>query len=230
VTPEEIDRLLNEPIYSWDVSSLLSGIVDFLAFSERNLSWQRRREVRRAQQEAADLEIEPEDAYFLSQARAQIIESAKLRFDIGLSQSVRYAGLVAFVTSIEWCSRIFAALLSTPMPKRPNGKNEVVHVFEHLNGKVGGRLTGEVDTFRQVVIIRNCVVHSAGLVKNDKYETELRQAIASVKGFGLSTEGFVGETVHIDEGAIDALARSALSWVPALDKECWENGTFKRRP
>jgi antitoxin HigA-1 len=38
-------------------------------------------------------------------ARVQIVESAELRFDIGLSQSVRYGGIVAYVTSVEWCMK-----------------------------------------------------------------------------------------------------------------------------
>lgn len=103
LTSEQLQRLLDEPIYSWDVCNLLSGTVDFLAFSESNLVWQRRRELQRARERANALEFEPEDGHLLPQAREQIIESAELRFDIGLSQSVRYAGLISFVTAVEWC-------------------------------------------------------------------------------------------------------------------------------
>lgn len=74
------------------------------------------------------------------------------------------------------------------------------------------------------------MVHSASLVKGNQHETELRKAIASVKGFGLSTESLIGETVHIDEGAIDALARNALSRVPAFDMDCSEDCAFKQHP
>lgn len=226
-TQEQLDRLLNEPMYSWDVSSLLGGIVDFLEFSEGNLSWQRRREVRRAEKEADSLEFKPEDSYFLPQARDQIVESAKYRFDVGLSQRVRHAGLVAYVTSVEWCSRLFETRLKSALPKKPNRMNLAVHILQHIDSKVGHRLAGEIETFRQAVVIRNCVVHSAGVVKGDKREAEIRQAIALVSGFRLSTEAFLGESVHVDEGAIEALARSALAWVPSVDKECSENGTFK---
>jgi hypothetical protein len=229
-TPEQIDRLLNEPIYSWDVSSLLAGIVDFLEFSEGNITWQREREVRRAKQEAEGLEFEPQDAHLLPQAREQIIESAELRFDIGLSQSVRYAGLVTYVTAIEWCAKLFASRLFASLPRKPNRKNEAVHVLEYLNNKVAHRLTREVDVLRQIVFIRNCTVHAAGLVKGDKHETEIRQAVAAVPGFGLSTAGFMGETIHITGGTIERLAREALVWVPSLDNECSNNGTFKRHP
>ncbi|QQX89271.1 hypothetical protein JJQ59_37615 (plasmid) [Cupriavidus necator] len=50
LTPEQLQRLLDEPIDSWDVCNLLSGTVDFLEFSESNLAWQRRRELQRAQE------------------------------------------------------------------------------------------------------------------------------------------------------------------------------------
>lgn len=226
-TQEELDRLLNQTIYSWDVSSLLRGVADFLEFSEGNLYWQRRRELKKAEEDAASLKFEPQDAYLLPQARAQIIEGAEYRFDFALSQSVRYAGLVAYVTCVEWCSRLFSARLSISLPKRPNGKNEAVHVFEHLNECVGQRFTSEIEEFKEVVTIRNCVVHSAGLVKGDKHEGELRRVLSTVPGFGISTEGFLGDSVHIKKGTVQALTHHALGWLPSLDEECTRNGTFQ---
>ena len=104
-----------------------------------------------------------------------------------------------------------------------------MQLLEHLNFKVAARLTQETEQFENAVTIRNCVVHSAGLVVGDRYESQIRNAVAKVSGFALSKEGFLGESIHIEKGAIEALARHALSWVPALDKECWENGTFAAR-
>jgi len=37
MSDEQLDKLLNQPIYLWDVRMLQSGIVDFLEVSERNL-------------------------------------------------------------------------------------------------------------------------------------------------------------------------------------------------
>lgn len=229
MTPQDVERLLNQTIYSWDVTSLLGGIVDFLEFSEQNISRQRAREVQRAKEEAKALEFEPEDALFLLQARDQIVESAEYRFDIALSQSVRYAGLLAYVTSVEWCSKLFGARLAVPL-RIPPRKNGAIHVLEHLNQAVGQRITSEVETFRQVMLVRNCVAHSAGLVKGTQREADTRQAIATLQGFGLSGTNFIGESVHIETGAIEALARSALLWVPSVDEECSSNGTFRPHP
>ncbi|MDT8843673.1 hypothetical protein [Paraburkholderia fungorum] len=214
LTSEQLQRLLDEPIYSWDVCNLLSGTVDFLAFSESNLVWQRRRELQRARERANALEFEPEDGHLLPQAREQIIESAELRFDIGLSQSVRYAGLISFVTAVEWCMCLFAKRLSSPLPVKPKGESEVVHTLNHLNGKVMYRLTGEVQILREIVIIRNCIVHAAGVIWSN--------------GFRVFDDPILGEMVHVDEHAVDALAHEALIWVPALDRECSTNGTFTK--
>lgn len=226
-TPKQIETFINEPFYSWDVRTTLAGIVDFLEFSERNLAWQREREVRRANQEAADLEFEPEDEHLLPQARAQIVESAELRFDISLSQNVRRAGLVAYVSSIEWCAKLFVARLASKLPPRPSRVNEAVHILGHLGARVDNRFARHVEITRQLVIVRNCVVHAVGLLAHYNHKVGLSAAIASLPGFAVSTAGFMGEAVHIAEGAVDAVAREALKWIPELDRQCSENGTFK---
>ncbi len=135
-TPDELQKLLAQPIYSLDVVTLLSGLVDFLEFSESNLAWQRQREIYRARQEAEALDFGPDDAHLLPRARQHLIESAELRFDVGLSQSVRYAGVVAYVTAIEWCMRLFAERLASPLPRKPRGKNQAVHTLKYLNTRI----------------------------------------------------------------------------------------------
>ena len=224
---DDLQRLLEEPIYSWDVSTLLSGIVDFLDFSERNLDWQRRREIERARQEAEELDFGPEDAHLLPNARRQLVESAELRFDIGLSQSVRYAGVVAYVTSIEWCMTLFAARLSEPAPQRPQRKNAAVHILEHINTKLPRPRSEEATMLERIVFVRNCITHAAGLVRVYKYESGVRKAAAALNGFSISDAAGLGDRIHIDAGAVDDLARRALYWIPALDKECSNNGVFK---
>lgn len=183
--PEALQKLLDEPIYSWDVSTLLSGIVDFLEFSERNLNWQRRREIQRARQEAEELDFGPEYAHLLPEARRQLVESAELRFDIGLSQSVRYAGVVAYVTSIEWCMELFSARLSAPAPSRPRHKNEAVHILEHINTKLSYPRSVEAEMLEHIVFVRNCIAHAAGLVRVYKHESGVRKAVAVRELFDL---------------------------------------------
>lgn len=230
LTPEQIGRLLNEPIYSWDVSGLLAGIVDFLDFSENNISWQREREVRRAREEADSLEFEEADQHLLPRAREQMIESAELRFDIGISQSVRYAGLTAFVVAIEWCMRLFSARLAVPAPPKPKGVNESVHILHHLRSRVQQDMSAQLQQLKHSIVVRNCVVHAAGVVPGYRHATDVRQALAALDGFSASDAGLLRETIHIKRGAVDILARQALVWVPSLDRECSTNGTFHGTP
>ncbi len=225
--PDDLQRLLEEPIYSWDVSTLLSGIVDFLEFSERNLNWQRRREIERARQEAEELDFGPEDAHLLPNAHRQLVESAELRFDIGLSQSVRYAGVVAYVTSIEWCMTLFDGRLVEPAPGTPKGKNPAVHILEHINTKLPRPRSEEATMLKHVVFIRNCIAHTAGLVHVYRHESDIRKTVAALNGFSISNAAGLGDRLHIAAGAIDDVARRALDWIPALDKECSTNGVFK---
>lgn len=228
LTPKELQRLIDEPIYSWDVCGLLSGIVDFLEFSENNLQSQRQREVRRARREAAALDFGPGDNKSLQEARRYIIESAELRFDIGLSQRVRYAGLIAYISAIEWCMKLFRFRLTKPHTKPPRGKNEAVHTLQHLDGLVGNRWAVEAATLEHTVFIRNCIVHATGLVRGWKFEKEIRRSVAALHGFSVSNMKSVEDEIQISAGAVDELAKRALVWVPALDKECSESGVFRK--
>ena len=117
MTPEDAERFLDLTIYSWDVTTLLHGIVDYLEFSERNLVWQRRREVVRATEEAKVLDIGPENARYLAQAQDDLIEGAKYRFDLSLSQNIRYSSLTSYVTAVEWCADRKSTRLNSSHPR-----------------------------------------------------------------------------------------------------------------
>jgi hypothetical protein len=228
LTSGQIQRLLDEPIYSLDVVTLLSGLVDFLQFSEQNIGAQRRRAVAVANQEADVLDLGTENSHLLPQVRRQMVESAELRFDIGLSQSVRYAGMIAYVTAIEWCMKLFAARLSQPLPPKSKTKNEAVHTLKHLNTTVGHRLSAEIATLEGVIYLRNCIVHAAGFVQGYKYEGDVRRVVTSLTGFTMSNANFIGDQIHVQAGAIDHMAQHALIWIPALDEQCSTSGAFKK--
>ena len=130
LTQEKLDRLLSQPMYTWDISTMLSSVVDYLEFSEENLSWQKRRETQIAKTEGDNAIFEPEHAHLASSYKTQLIESAEYRFDVTLSQSVRYGGLTAFITTIELCAETFAKGLASPYSKTPNGENKHIHIFK----------------------------------------------------------------------------------------------------
>lgn len=82
----------------------------------------------------------------------------------------------------------------------------------------------------RIIVVRNCIVHAAGLVQGYKYEADVRNAVTVLHGFSLSDADFLGDRIHVEAGAVDDMARHALVWVPALDKECSTNGVFKKCP
>lgn len=80
---------------------MLGSVIDFLKWCESNYLWQRQREIQKAQKEGAALESKLPDEYGIAMHRNDLIREAKYRFDVRIAQSVRYAGLVAFITALE---------------------------------------------------------------------------------------------------------------------------------
>lgn len=195
ITQADLDRLLNQTFYSWDTTTMLSGVVDFLEFSEANLLWQRRRELRKAQEEGASVEFDPPDQRLAASYRSQLIEAAEYRFDVSLSQSIRYSGLVTFVTALELCAKAFSKRLTRNIPDTPPGENENVHLLSFLNRLSSSDFDNYIDDLRRLVYVRNCVVHTAGFVERYKFEKEIQEAVKSLKGFSIWKEDFLGTSV-----------------------------------
>jgi len=227
LTQSDLDRLLDETIYSWDTATMLSGLVDFLEFSEHNLSWQREREIRRARDEGATVELEPPNEHLVGQYRTQLIESAEYRFDVSLSQSVRYAGLVAFVTTAELCAKTFAKALNTRFRDAPDGENEHVHLLACMNGASSSDFGDDIADLRNLVRARNCVVHAAGFLQRYKFEAQVRDALESLRGFAIWDEDYLGVSIRIERGAVESYAKRAAEWVPILHKRSTECGILK---
>lgn len=227
LTQADLDRLLNQPIYSWDTSTILSGVVDFLEFSEGNLSWQREREIQKARVEGENVQFAPPDEHLADQYRSQLIKAAEYRFDVSLSQSIRYGGLVAFVTTVELCAKTFASVLKVTFPKAPEGENEHVHLLANLDCTSSSGFDAEIEDIRKLVRVRNCIVHAAGLVERHKFEKEIRETVKSLKGFSIWTEDFLGPSIRIERGAVESYAKRATEWVPKLHERCAMKGIFK---
>jgi len=199
---------------------MLGGVIDFLEFSEGNLAWQRQREIRKAQQEGALVEFEPPDEHLAPSYRVHLIESAEYRFDIGLSQNIRYAGLVTFVTALELCAKAFSKRLTQSIEDAPTGENEHVYLFSCLNRLSSSGFDNYIDDLRRLVFARNCIVHAAGFIERYKFEKDIREAVQSLKGFTIWNEDYLGTSIRIEEGAVERYAKAAKEWVPKLDERC----------
>jgi hypothetical protein len=97
-----------------------------------------------------------------------------------------------------------------------------------LDNAIGNQLAFEIERFEKIVHIRNCIVHSAGVPKGYEHETEIIETIKLLPGFKMSTDGFTGEYICIEKGAIEILAQNALHWIPLLDEICTTKGILKQ--
>lgn len=227
LTKEELDRLIDEPIYSWDVRRLLGGIIDFLDFTEGQLAWQRRGEIRKAAEKARATEFEPPDEALNASYKDHLIEAAQYRFDAGLCQNVRYSGFIAYIGILDLCSVLFSKRCATSIPTKPRGKSEAAHVFSYLNEQCGCGLDAQLKEFQDLVFVRNCIAHTSGLVDPYKHAHDLRRAATTLRGISLRADPVLGERVYIDKGAVEGFASEALKWVPFLDKACTEKAILK---
>lgn len=83
LSPEQVDALMNEPIYGWNSLTLLGDVEDFLDFSESSIGWQSKREVRAADVECESVELE--DPLDTVRYREHRMEGVRYRFDVNLT-------------------------------------------------------------------------------------------------------------------------------------------------
>ncbi len=92
-----LSQILNETLFRISIKMMLDDVLDFLEFSENNLSWQKERELRKARSEAEKEQFE--DEYVRAQFRGHSEDNVTYWFDMILAQRLRYAGLTAFITT-----------------------------------------------------------------------------------------------------------------------------------
>jgi hypothetical protein len=125
----DLAAILDRTFYCLDVIGMFSSVEDFITLSEENIERQKDHEIRLAENTV----ILDDDESLQYQYRDHLVESAKYRFDIDLSQRSRYAGLTALITTVDWCAIGFQRRLTFSLPKKPKGKNETVHLLTVLN-------------------------------------------------------------------------------------------------
>ena len=227
ITQSDLNLLLDQTYYGWDTKTMLGDVIGFLEFSEANLTWQKRRELLRAEHEGKNTEFRLEDQHLAASYRGQLIEAVEYGFDVSLAQRVRYSGLVAFVTTMEWCAKLFSKRLKHESPSVPAGHNKHVHLFSYLNIESSSQFEKQIDDLKKLVHVRNCVVHASGFVEGYEFEKEVRETLGSLDGFSTWSENFLGTNIKIEKNAIEKFAEGAMAWVPQLDERCTAAGMFK---
>lgn len=228
LTPEQIKALLNEPIYGWDSLALLGDVEDFLDFSEANIEWQAKRELRATSIECEGMDFEDplDNARYVEQR----IEGVQYRFKVSLTQRVRYSGLTAIITTIEWALIVVKGRASFHIPdkpKMPKGKSDAVYLLEVFADQCGEDMTLAIKELQTLIQARNCVVHSAGRIETYEFANELRASLQGHTGIRLSTSSFLGESIEIADGYLQSFIARAKIWLPALEKVMYENGLLR---
>lgn len=218
----DLNALLDKTFFCIDVMGLLADVDSFLELSEENIERQKAHEL----QLAVNTEILEDDERLQHQYQAHLIDCANYHFDVSLTQRVRYAGLTALITTVDWCALGFQKRLTFETPKKPKKSNLTVHLLGVLNEKARLPYAAEIEDLAGLVQVRNCVVHAAGLIDSYEYKDSLIQTIATLQGVALSSENFLGQSVAIDRNALPSRIEAMKSWLPDLDEQCTKRGLF----
>lgn len=225
-TKIDFDTLLDQTFFGLDTLTMLGDVEDFIEFSESNIGWQKHRELRRAEQECNNTEFD--EPHLEAQYRDQTLQGVEFRFEVSLTQRVRYAALVALITTIEWVLLALKQRTSFTFPKTPDKKNEAIHVLSVFNEKADLALEREILSLEALIYIRNCIVHAAGLLASYKHETELRQRLASMTGIKVSNINFLGEGIEIETGFLEGAIKEVRVWLPNIEKVISERGFLRK--
>ncbi|MDP3191041.1 hypothetical protein [Rhodoferax sp.] len=220
----DFDTLLKQTFFGLDILTMLGDVEDFIEFSENNIRWQKQRELRRAEHERNDEVFD--DPLFEVQYRDQALRGVEYRFEISLTQRVRYATLITLITTIEWVLVALKKRASFEFPKKPEKMNEAVHALTVFNDKAALRLEQEIHLLKSLIQIRNCIVHSAGLLASYKHGSELRRGLVGLSGVGISSKNFLGESIEIEAGFLEEIINNTRIWLPAVETALIVHGLF----
>ena len=225
-TPIDIEAFLDQSFFGLDTQAMLGDVEDFINFSEANIDWQKKRELRRAEQECDEEKFD--DAHFAAQYRDQRIEGVEYRFDVSLTQRVRYAAVTSLITTVEWVLLALKKRASFSFPKKPEGKNAAVHVLEVFDQKARLGLQPKTENLENLVQVRNCIVHAAGLLGSYRHEVELRERLTRMSGVKISDINFLGDGIEIESGFLQGILEDVKDWLPNLEKSLSEQSLLRK--
>ena len=225
-TKLSIDEILNQTFFGLDTLTMLGDVEHFIEFSESNIAWQKQREYCCTERECDEEEFD--DPSVEAQYRDQMLEGVLYRFDVGLAQRIRYAGLTALITTIEWCLLSLRNRAAFIFPEKPNSRNEAVHILEVFNEKTALRLEPKVELLEVLIQVRNCVVHAAGLLDSYRFEQQLRPRLLVLQGIKASDINFLGESIEIQPGFLECMVADFREWLPSIERQASKKGLLKK--
>lgn len=204
-----LQDFLNRPMYALDFRIMIGDVVDFLDFSERNIESQFQLEL-----QAIPKMVAPEDR---STGLVEHLENnANFRFQVALPLRLRYAVVVALVTSIEWSVRLLVKKFNVEVPSKPNSESKLIRRIRGLQVVAGMECEEEIRIVKDLVQIRNCIAHSAGLIRHDGRSEDIRSSVNRFDGFSIEKKHLLGEQVYIEKGALNPYADKLEQFVVDL--------------
>ena len=227
------EEFLNRPYYAYfDFGAMLGDVLDFLEFSEGNLEWQYRVEKQSIERQAAsggflsDKDSDLEDDY-----RNHLLENAEHRFTVSLPMRLRYASLVAFITTVEWQARhleVRSGLKKSKEQEKKKRENEFVRILQKISDMADANGDRQLDDLENLVFARNLVVHAAGLPRDYRY-SDIGGHVLKLQGFTIGNWHFLGETLRIERGALVPYIEEMQGWIPTLMKQLDEKGLLNEQ-
>ena len=210
ILPDDCDphKFLHMPIYAFDFQCMIGDLIDFLEFSEANIELLLRRELQ---------QIKTRDV-FPTEYREQLVENTEYRFCVSLPLRVRYAAAISLVTSVEWSIRCLVKHLGVSESSQPKKENSTIHAIRQVQLDIDVKCEEEIQILEDLIHIRNCIAHSAGLIKDDKNSEKIVASVGRLNGFSLDNWNFLGKHVCIKKGALNPYAEKMKQLVVELHK------------
>lgn len=213
-------KFLEAPIEAFDFQFMIGDVKDLLEFSESNIDWQYRRELQAIahREDVCDFPLGYRD---------HLEQNAEHRFKVSLPLRVRYGALLAFTTSVEWAVGLLNKYAVSPVPDFRDGANLTVKILREFAALACVDGAAVIDDFEALVQVRNCVVHSAGLVETYRHKHDLPAAVSRLDGITLANWHFFGDQVCIERGALEPHMDRAARLVVDLHSAMRKGGLLK---
>lgn len=206
-------EFLTRKYYATDFGVMVSDVLDFLEFSERNIDWQYRSECQTLRRRALD------DDYF-----DHLMTNVAKRFTVSLPTRIRYSAIVGLITAVDWSAEFLAANALLKLPKSPPRTNRGLHVLKCFNERTSLGRDTTLQNYANLVIVRDAIVHGSGIKRQNK-EKELLSAVNFLgNGFSIESVVWLGECVTIKRGALEPHITEMAELLPALYKAASAKG------
>jgi hypothetical protein len=206
-----------EKAHVWDAGLnfvlMLTDIDDFLNFSERDIELQFIAEQQSIQQREVGDNFGFKNENPTRPYRDWLLARAQRRFMVALPTQIRYAALSAMTSAIDWTAHFYQRSWKPQLPKLlRNPAITALPLLEHFAAEMSLNKADVLTDYRNLVEVRNAVVHSGGIFHNYNRPKVLKTAMQHLNGFSIVSRHLIGECIQIERYALHPYIRS-MSWL-----------------